>query len=64
MCVKICIWHEAIGCGTCAIGAYDQDALDELLGFAPGPSADTDYECAVYAASVGGRWTGSSRAVA
>ena len=44
-----------IGCGTCAIGAYDQECLDELLGFAPGPSGEKDYECAVYAAPVGRR---------
>lgn len=43
----------AIGCGTCAVGAYDQERLDELLGFAPGPSAEKEYECAVYAAPVG-----------
>lgn len=53
VCENLYLACEAVGCGTCAIGAYDQDALDELLGFAPGPSADTDYECAVYAASVG-----------
>ena len=44
-----------IGCGTCAIGAYDQDRLDELLGFLPGPSAEKNYSCAVYAAPVGKR---------
>jgi len=30
-----------------------QELLDELLGFAPGPSAEADYEYAVYAAPVG-----------
>lgn len=53
VCENLYLACEAIGCGTCAIGAYDQDGLDELLGFAPGPSAGTDYECAVYAACVG-----------
>lgn len=53
VCENLYLASEAIGCGTCAIGAYDQDGLDELLGFAPGPSAGTAYECAVYAASVG-----------
>ena len=43
----------AVGCGTCAIGAYDQERLDELMGFAPGPSAEREYECAIYAAPVG-----------
>lgn len=56
MCENLYLACEAIGCGTCAIGAYDQELLDELLGFAPGPSAETDYECAVYAAPVG-KWT-------
>ena len=45
----------AIGCSCCAIGAYDQECLDELLRFAPGPSGEKDYECAVYTASVGKR---------
>lgn len=53
VCENLYLACEAIGCGTCAIGAYDQDCLDELLGFAPGPSAGAEYECAVYAASVG-----------
>lgn len=52
-CENLYLACEAIGCGTCAIGAYDQDALDELLGFAPGPSGERDYECSVYVASVG-----------
>ncbi|MDY4970559.1 MAG: SagB/ThcOx family dehydrogenase [Lachnospiraceae bacterium] len=53
VCENLYLACEAIGCGTCAIGAYDQECLDELLGFLPGPSAETDYECAVYVASVG-----------
>lgn len=53
MCENLYLACEAIGCGTCAIGAYDQDLLDELLGFVPGPSAETDCEYAVYAAPVG-----------
>ncbi len=53
VCENLYLACEAIGCGTCAIGAYDQELLDELLGFAPGPSAEKDYECAVYAAPVG-----------
>ncbi|MGN0293848.1 MAG: SagB/ThcOx family dehydrogenase [Lachnospiraceae bacterium] len=52
-CENLYLACEAIGCGTCAIGAYDQECLDELLGFLPGPSAEKNYECAVYAASVG-----------
>lgn len=53
VCENLYLACESIGCGTCAIGAYDQDKLDELLGFITGPSAETDNEFAVYAASVG-----------
>lgn len=53
VCENLYLACEAIGCGTCALGAYDQDGLDELLGFAPGPSGEIEYECAVYAAPVG-----------
>jgi len=53
VCENLYLACEAIGCGTCAVGAYDQELLDELLGFAPGPSAETDCEYAVYAAPVG-----------
>jgi len=38
---------EAIGFGTCAIAAYDQDAMDSLLGL------DGDNEFVVYLAPVG-----------
>ncbi len=53
VCENLYLACEAIGCGSCAIGAYDQECLDDLLGFAPGPSGEKNYECAVYAASVG-----------
>ncbi len=53
VCENLYLACEALRLGTCAIGAYDQDGLDELLGFEPGPSSETDYECAVYAAPVG-----------
>lgn len=53
MCENLYLACEAIGCGACAIGSYNQELLDELLGFAPGPSAEEDYEFAVYAAPVG-----------
>lgn len=55
VCENLYLACEAIGCGTCAIGSYNQELLDELLGFAPGPSAERDYEFAVYAAPVGKR---------
>ena len=44
---------EAVGGGACAIGAYDQDLMDELLGFFPGPSAEPGYEFSLLAAAVG-----------
>lgn len=53
VCENLYLACESIGCGTCAIGAYDQDRLDELLGFAPGPSVEKNNICAVYAAPVG-----------
>ena len=34
-------------------GGVDGMSVDELLGFQPGPSAEKDYEFAVYAAPVG-----------
>ena len=55
VCQTLYLACESVGCGTCAIGAYDQDCLDELLGFIPGPSGEQDYETAVYAAPVGKR---------
>lgn len=53
VCENLYLACEAIGCGTCAIGSYNQELLDELLGFEPGPSAEKGYEFAVYAAPVG-----------
>lgn len=55
VCENLYLACSAIGCGACAIGAYDQELLDELLDFPPGPSGEMDYECAVYAAAVGKR---------
>ncbi|MGN0399445.1 MAG: SagB/ThcOx family dehydrogenase [Blautia sp.] len=55
VCENLYLACEAINCGTCAIGSYDQEGMDELLGFMPGPSADREYECVVYAAPVGKR---------
>lgn len=53
VCENLYLACESIGCGTCAVGAYDQDRMDDLLGFPPGPSADRNYICTVYAAPVG-----------
>lgn len=53
VCENLYLACEASGCGACAIGSYNQELLDELLGFMPGPSGEKDYEFAVYVASVG-----------
>ena len=47
LCQNLYLACEAIGAGTCAIGAYDQEAMDELLG------VDGTDEFAIYAAPVG-----------
>lgn len=53
ICENLYLACEMIGCGGCAIGAYNQDAADELLMLSPGPSGEKSYECTVYAAAVG-----------
>jgi SagB-type dehydrogenase family enzyme len=47
VCQNLYLACEAIGAGTCAIAAYDQEELDELLGL------DGEDEFAIYLASVG-----------
>ncbi len=47
LCQNLYLACEAISAGTCAIGAYDQERLDHLLG------VDGDDELAVYLAPVG-----------
>lgn len=47
VCQNLYLACEAIGAGTCAIAAYDQEALDRLL------RVDGEEEFAVYLASVG-----------
>jgi SagB-type dehydrogenase family enzyme len=47
VCQNLYLACESIGCGTCAIGAYDQEKLDAFLG------VDGEEELAVYAAPVG-----------
>ena len=49
LCQNLYLACEAVGCGTCALGAYDQQALDRFLG------VDGVEEMAVYAAPVGRR---------
>ncbi len=47
VCQNLYLACESVGCGACAIGAYDQRKMDELLG------VDGEEEFAVYAAVVG-----------
>jgi SagB-type dehydrogenase family enzyme len=47
VCQNLYLACENIGAGTCAIGAYDQDLMDELLG------VDGEDEFTVYLAPVG-----------
>ncbi|MFO8035737.1 MAG: SagB/ThcOx family dehydrogenase [Anaerolineales bacterium] len=47
ICQNLYLAVEAIGAGTCAIGAYDQNMMDELLGL------DGKEEYVVYLAPVG-----------
>lgn len=47
VCAHLYLACEDVGCGTCAVGAYDQQKLDALIG------VDGYGEFAVYAAPVG-----------
>ncbi len=47
VCQNLYLACEAIGAGTCAMAAYDQEAMDELLRI------DGENEFAIYLASVG-----------
>jgi len=47
LCQNLYLAAEAIGCGTCAIGAYLQNEMDALLGL------DGEDEFTIYAAPVG-----------
>ncbi len=47
ICQNLYLAVEALGLGTCAIGAYDQDAMDSLIG------VDGETEFVVYCAPVG-----------
>lgn len=49
VCQNLYLACEAIGAGTCAIAAYDQEACDRLLG------VDGDEEFTIYVAAVGKR---------
>lgn len=47
VCQNLYLACEAIGAGTCAVGAYDQELMDELLGL------DGEDEFTIYLAPVG-----------
>lgn len=53
VCQNLYLASEAIECGTCAIGAYDQALTDALLDLDSKPSDEKDNEFVVYLASVG-----------
>lgn len=53
ICQNLYLACEAIGCGTCAIGAYLQEPTDRLLGLEEKAEAQEGAEFVVYAASVG-----------
>jgi SagB-type dehydrogenase family enzyme len=47
LCQNLYLACESIGIGTCAIGAYNQDAMDQILG------VDGHDEFTIYVATVG-----------
>ena len=47
VCQNLYLASQAMGAGTCAVGAYDQDLIDKLLGL------DGNNEFVIYAAAVG-----------
>jgi SagB-type dehydrogenase family enzyme len=47
VCQNLYLACEAIGAGTCAVAAYDQEALDALIG------VDGEDEFCIYLAPVG-----------
>lgn len=47
VCQNLYLASEAIGAGTCAVAAYDQDLIDQFLGL------DGNNEFAIYTAAVG-----------
>ena len=47
VCQNLYLGAEAIGCGVCAIGAFDDDAMNQLLGL------DGENQFVIYLATVG-----------
>lgn len=52
-CQNVYLACEELKLGCCALAAYDQEALDELLGLPSGPTDSKEAEFAVYACCVG-----------
>jgi len=53
LCENLYLACEAIGCGTCGIGAYCQEDADALLALQEGKTGTDEEEFVVYAAPVG-----------
>ncbi len=53
VCQNLYLAGEALGCGVCAIGAYDQDLADRFLGLEKKSDCPKDEEFVIYAACVG-----------
>lgn len=53
LCQNLYLACEAVGAGTCAIGAYDQAKCDAFLGVDGATGVDRGTELTVYAAPVG-----------
>jgi SagB-type dehydrogenase family enzyme len=54
VCQNLHLAAEAIGCGVCAIGAYDDDAVNQLL------ELDGEEQFVIYMASLGRKITGEA----
>ena len=52
-CQNVYLACEELKLGCCALAAYDQEAMDELLGLPYGPTDSKEAEFAVYACCVG-----------
>ena len=52
-CQNVYLACEELKAGCCALAAYDQEALDELLGLSSEPTDSREAEFAIYACCVG-----------
>ncbi len=53
VCQNLYLAGESIGCGVCAIGAYEQELADEFLGLEKKQGYQKEEEFVIYAACVG-----------